>query len=55
MAQSSRLSKGGRIDRSAPLQFVFDGKAYTGFRGDTLACDRVTLPAVGINEHLLRV
>jgi sarcosine oxidase, subunit alpha len=28
---------GSRIDRSRPLNFSFDGKAYTGFQGDTLA------------------
>lgn len=32
-----RLADGGRIDRSKPLQFSFDGKAYSGFQGDTLA------------------
>jgi sarcosine oxidase subunit alpha len=32
-----RTPTGGRIDRSRPLRFTFDGKAYTGFAGDTLA------------------
>jgi sarcosine oxidase subunit alpha len=32
-----RLSKGGLIDRSALLNFTFDGRAFTGFAGDTLA------------------
>ncbi len=32
-----RLSKGGLIDRSKPLNFTFDGTAYSGFQGDTLA------------------
>lgn len=32
-----RLNKLGRIDRSQPIAFTFDGKAMTGFRGDTLA------------------
>ena len=32
-----RLSKGGLIDRSKPLNFTFDGAAYSGFQGDTLA------------------
>ncbi len=32
-----RLDKGGLIDRAAPLDFTFDGKAFTGFAGDTLA------------------
>ncbi|MDH6133338.1 sarcosine oxidase subunit alpha [Kitasatospora sp. MAA4] len=33
----NRLSDGGRVDRSAPLRFTFDGVQYTGLRGDTLA------------------
>ena len=32
-----RLPAGGRIDRSKPLAFHFDGKKYFGFAGDTLA------------------
>ena len=32
-----RLETGGRIDRNQPVQFTFDGKAYEGFAGDTLA------------------
>jgi heterotetrameric sarcosine oxidase alpha subunit len=32
-----RLDKGGLIDRTAPLDFTFDGKAFAGFSGDTLA------------------
>lgn len=32
-----RLPSGGRIDRDRPLRFSFDGRAYTGFAGDTLA------------------
>ncbi|MEJ2633326.1 MAG: sarcosine oxidase subunit alpha [Acidihalobacter sp.] len=35
--QDNRLPAGGRIDRSQPVQFQFDGQTYTGFRGDTLA------------------
>ena len=35
--QTHRAGRGGRIDRSAPLAFTFDGKRYTGYRGDTLA------------------
>jgi sarcosine oxidase subunit alpha len=34
---SFRLSTGGRIDRSRPIAFTFDGKPMTGFAGDTLA------------------
>jgi len=32
-----RLSHGGRIDRDRPIDFTFDGRAYRGFAGDTLA------------------
>jgi sarcosine oxidase subunit alpha len=33
----SRLPSGGRIDRSRPIPFTFDGRDYSGFHGDTLA------------------
>ncbi len=32
-----RLDAGGRIDRSRPVRFTFDGREYEGFEGDTLA------------------
>ena len=32
-----RLPQGGRIDRSKPLSFTFDGKTYQGYEGDSLA------------------
>ena len=32
-----RTPTGGRIDRSRPLRFSFDGTSYTGLAGDTLA------------------
>jgi sarcosine oxidase subunit alpha len=32
-----RLPSGGRIDRDKPLRFIFDGRGYSGFAGDTLA------------------
>ncbi|MGH8249409.1 MAG: sarcosine oxidase subunit alpha family protein [Steroidobacteraceae bacterium] len=32
-----RTVGGGRIDRSRPLRFTFDGKTYEGVHGDTLA------------------
>ena len=32
-----RLAAGGRIDRAQPIRFRFNGKAYQGFQGDTLA------------------
>lgn len=36
-AGAFRTATGGRIDRSKPLRFTFDGRAYEGFAGDTLA------------------
>jgi len=33
----SRLPQGGRIDRSRPLRFTFNGESYGGYAGDTLA------------------
>ncbi|MEQ8441067.1 MAG: sarcosine oxidase subunit alpha family protein [Alphaproteobacteria bacterium] len=35
--QPKRLNGFGRIDRSKPLHFTFDGKSYEGYEGDTLA------------------
>jgi sarcosine oxidase subunit alpha len=35
--QPQRLPTGGRIDRSKPLAFRFDGRKYQGYAGDTLA------------------
>ena len=32
-----RLASGGRIDRTRPVRFTFDGRRYIGFAGDTLA------------------
>lgn len=32
-----RTEQGGRINRDKPIHFTFDGKAYQGFEGDTLA------------------
>ncbi|HSR71363.1 MAG TPA: 2Fe-2S iron-sulfur cluster-binding protein, partial [Kiloniellales bacterium] len=37
MTGPHRLPEGGLIDRSRPIGFRFDGKAYCGFAGDTLA------------------
>ena len=37
MTQSHRLPAGGRIDRSRALRFTFDGRAFEGHPGDTLA------------------
>ncbi|HEY8288427.1 MAG TPA: 2Fe-2S iron-sulfur cluster-binding protein, partial [Acetobacteraceae bacterium] len=36
-AKLFRVPAGGRIDRDRPVPFEFDGRAYTGFEGDTLA------------------
>lgn len=35
--QTHRLGKGGCIDREKPVRFIFDGKPYTGYAGDSLA------------------
>ena len=38
MSQAAfRTGEGGRIDRAKPINFTFDGVAYQGVRGDTLA------------------
>ncbi len=37
MTQAFRLQQGGRIDRSKPIKFRFDGVEYEGYAGDTLA------------------
>lgn len=37
MTQPFRLANGGRIDRGRTLRFTFDGRAYEGHPGDTLA------------------
>ena len=37
MIGAFRTTSGGRIDRTQPLRFVFDGQAYLGLAGDTLA------------------
>jgi len=37
MKQSNRIAEGGRVDRSRPLNFTFNGKTYQGYSGDTLA------------------
>jgi NADPH-dependent 2,4-dienoyl-CoA reductase/sulfur reductase-like enzyme len=34
---AARLPSGGRVDRSQPIAFTFDGRRMTGFAGDTLA------------------
>src|SRR5690242_7665127 len=37
MTQPFRTSEGGRIDRTRPVAFEFDGRRLTGCHGDTLA------------------
>ncbi len=37
MAQQNRLPDGGRIDRSQPVNFTFNGHHMQGYAGDTLA------------------
>ncbi len=37
MAQPFRLSRGGRIDRTRPIRFTFNGRDVHGFQGDTVA------------------
>jgi len=37
MTQINRLAVGGRIDRSKPIEFIWDGKKFEGYAGDTLA------------------
>ncbi|GIZ12616.1 sarcosine oxidase subunit alpha [Pseudomonas sp. NCCP-436] len=37
MSQVNRLVRGGRIDRSQPLTFSFNGQSYQGYAGDSLA------------------
>lgn len=36
-AQPFRLAAGGLVDRTTPLRFRFDGAAFEGYAGDTLA------------------
>ncbi len=47
MNQQRRLNTGGRIDRTKPLEFTFNGKSYSGYQGDTLAS---ALIANGVTE-----
>ena len=37
MKQVNRLPEGGRIDRTRPLAFRFNGRVFRGYAGDTLA------------------
>ena len=49
MTQKNRLPEGGRVDRARPLNFLFNGRRYTGFAGDTLE-DTVTY--ISEPEHI---
>ena len=37
MTELNRLEKGGRIERAQSITFSFNGKRYTGCKGDTIA------------------
>ena len=37
MTAAFRTEAGGRIDRGRPIRFTFDGRALSGYEGDTLA------------------
>ena len=37
MTRARRLAAGGRIDRSRPLRFTYEGAVLHGYAGDTLA------------------
>lgn len=37
MSEPFRLARGGLVDRSRPLRFRWEGRALTGYAGDTLA------------------
>ncbi|MDW6023459.1 sarcosine oxidase subunit alpha family protein [Mesorhizobium sp. BAC0120] len=54
-SQVRRLASGGRIDRSQPFEFKFDGRSLAGYRGDTLAsallANGVTLTGRSFKYH----
>jgi sarcosine oxidase subunit alpha len=37
VSQEFRIASGGLIDRSKEISFIFNGKKYNGYKGDTLA------------------
>ena len=53
--QASRLESGGDIDRNSSIEFFFDGRSLTGYRGDTLAsallANNVSMVARSIKYH----
>lgn len=54
MTQPHRLADGGRIDRTTPLRFTFDGTEYTGHRGDTLASALLANGVITVAPSLYR-
>jgi heterotetrameric sarcosine oxidase alpha subunit len=48
VTQQFRTATGGLIDRSRPITFYFDGKAFQGYHGDTLAS-----ALIANGEHLV--
>ena len=56
--QPCRLPDGGRIDRTKPHSFSFDGRRYAGYAGDTLAAallaNGVSLVARSFKYHRAR-
>src|SRR5207248_7832907 len=46
----SRMPGGGRIDRSRPIRFTFNGLPYQGYAGDTLA-SALLANDVGVVAH----
>ena len=54
-SQPNRIEGKGLIDRRRPLRFTFDGQAYTGYHGDTLAsallANGVTLTGRSFKYH----
>ena len=51
----SRLATGGRLDRSRPTSFTFNGKHLSGFAGDTLAsallANDVRVVGTSVTQH----
>jgi hypothetical protein len=37
MSNQNRTIYGGKVNREKPINFVFNGKSYIGYQGDTLA------------------
>ena len=37
MSNQNRTIYGGKVNREKPINFVFNGKSYVGYQGDTLA------------------